>query len=57
MRISEALGAAELSFSFNSASFSAKVEKLIKVFEKYRKRRNVEFVINLTHFFDITKLS
>src|SRR6218665_921736 len=35
----------------------AKVDKLIKVFEKHRKRPNEEFKKNLPHIFDITKQS
>src|SRR6218665_924680 len=35
----------------------AKVDKLIKVFEKYRKRPNKGFEKNLPHIFDITKQS
>src|SRR6218665_1273950 len=35
----------------------AKVNKLIKVFEKYRKRPNEEFEKNLPRIFDITKQS
>lgn len=36
---------------------SAKVDKLIKMFEKFRKRHNEEFERNLSNVFDITKQS
>lgn len=48
----------KLNFPFLSKQqVSAKVYKLIIVFEKYRKRRNEEFEKNLTHLFDITNVS
>ena len=48
----------KMNFPFLSKQqVSAKVDTVIKSFEKYRKRKNEEFAEKLTHLFDITKTS